>query len=178
MKIAIAGPMCSGKSTLAKLICSLNDDYKIYSFGQKIKDIAQELFHMGNEKNRSLLINIANSMKVINKNVWIDYISCQCKNVNNCIIDDLRFENELNSLKNDRDNLWYFLVLQVDIKTRIQRIKYLYPTNYEDHIKNMNDISEKSLEDFPKDRTIYIDTNLTKNDIKILIQNFIGLKKT
>ena len=30
MKIAISGPMCSGKSTMAKLICSLNDDYKIY----------------------------------------------------------------------------------------------------------------------------------------------------
>ena len=46
MKIAISGPMCSGKSTLAKLICGLNDDYKIYSFGQKIKDLAKELFDM------------------------------------------------------------------------------------------------------------------------------------
>ena len=41
MKIAISGPMCSGKSTLANMICSLNDDYKIYSFGQKIKDAAK-----------------------------------------------------------------------------------------------------------------------------------------
>ena len=60
VKIAISGPMCSGKSTIAKYICSLNPDYKIYSFGQKIKDIAKELFDMGDIKDRSLLIDIAN----------------------------------------------------------------------------------------------------------------------
>ena len=90
MKIAISGPMCSGKSTMAKLICSLDDNYKIYSFGQKIKDLAKELFDMGDIKDRSLLINIANKMKDINQNVWINYILKECKD-ENCIIDDLRF---------------------------------------------------------------------------------------
>ena len=40
VKIAISGPMCSGKSTIAKYIC-INSDYKIYSFGQKIKDFSK-----------------------------------------------------------------------------------------------------------------------------------------
>ena len=171
MKIAISGPMCSGKTTIANLILNLNSNYKIYSFGQKIKDLAKELFDMGEIKDRSLLITIANSMKKINENVWINYILKKCKDVDDCIIDDLRFDNELKSLKEEKS--WYFIVLQVDRETRIQRIKELYPENYNDHIKNMNDISEQGLTDFPSDRTLYIDTNTSKNIIIQQIENFI-----
>ena len=57
---------------------------------------------MGEIKDRSLLITIANSMKKINENVWINYILKKCKDVDDCIIDDLRFENELKSLKEEK----------------------------------------------------------------------------
>ena len=168
MKIAISGPMCSGKTTIANLICNLNTDYKIYSFGGKIKELAKELFDMGDIKDRSLLINIANKMKDINKDVWINYLLKQCSNKNNCIIDDLRFVNELESLKDD--NSWYFIVIQIPKEIRIKRIKELYPTNYEDHIKNMDDISEKGLKDFPKERTLYINNedNILETIIKFI----------
>ena len=46
MKIAIYGPMCSGKTTVANIIQSTDQRYSIYSFGQKIKDYATELFNM------------------------------------------------------------------------------------------------------------------------------------
>ena len=174
MKIAISGPMCSGKSTIAKFICENNSDYKVYSFGQKIKDLAIELFGMDkNTKDRSLLINIANKMKEINQNVWINYIIKECLDKENCLIDDLRFENELNVLKNSGD--WYFIVLQIPKETRIKRIKELYPDNFEDHIKNINDISEKGLKDFPKDKTLYISEDTTEN-IEKSIKDFISQK--
>ena len=171
VKIAISGPMCSGKSTIAKYICEVNPDYKIYSFGQKIKDLAKELFDMKEIKNRSLLIQIANSLKSIDENVWINYILKKCKNKENCIIDDLRFENELTELINDS---WYFIVLQVPKEERINRIKNLYPENYHDHIKNMNDISEKGLTNFPPEKTLYINWNTDKENIYTLINNFIS----
>ena len=44
MKIAISGKMCSGKSTIAKLIKEYDNRYEIYSFGKKVKLIANELF--------------------------------------------------------------------------------------------------------------------------------------
>jgi len=172
MKIAISGPMCSGKTTMAKLICSLNDNYEIYSFGQKIKDLAKELFDMGDIKDRSLLINIANKMKDINQNVWINYILKQCKDKENCIIDDLRFENELNVLDNSED--WHFIVLHVPKEERIRRIKELYPQNYEDHIKNMDDISEKGLIDFPLGRTLYINWGDGEENILQSLMEFIS----
>ena len=171
VKIAISGPMCSGKSTIAKYICEVNPDYKIYSFGQKIKDLAKELFDMKEIKNRTLLIQIANSLKSIDENVWINYILKKCKNKENCIIDDLRFENELTELINDS---WYFIVLQVPKEERINRIKNLYPENYQDHIKNMNDISEKGLTNFPPEKTLYINWNTDKENIYTLINNFIS----
>ena len=172
MKIAISGPMCSGKSTLAALICSLNEDYKIYSFGKKIKDLAKELFDMGDIKDRSLLIKIANSMKEINQNVWINYILKECKDIENCIIDDLRFENELNVLVNSDD--WHFIVLQVPKEERIKRIKKLYPHNYEDHIKNMDDISEKGLINFPLGKTLYINSGDGEENILESIKNLLS----
>jgi len=64
MKIAIYGPMCSGKTTVANILQETDKRYSIYSFGQKIKDIAKELFQMEG-KDRSLLINIADKMREI-----------------------------------------------------------------------------------------------------------------
>ena len=46
MKIAITGKMCSGKSTLAQIIKETNEQYQIYSLGQKVKDVAKDLFNM------------------------------------------------------------------------------------------------------------------------------------
>ena len=36
MKIAIYGPMCSGKTTVARIIQEIDERYEIYSFGTKI----------------------------------------------------------------------------------------------------------------------------------------------
>ena len=100
MRIAIAGKMCSGKSTIANMIVQYNSNYKIYSFGQKIKDIAIELFNM-KQKDRSLLVQIGGHMREIDNNVWADYLMKTMRNKENCVIDDLRYQNELdNCLQN------------------------------------------------------------------------------
>tara|TARA_B100000035_G_scaffold303258_1_gene301668 strand:- start:11 stop:532 length:522 start_codon:yes stop_codon:yes gene_type:complete len=169
MKIAISGPMCSGKSTIAKLIKKFNNEYEIYSFGNEIKNIAYELFDM-KEKNRSLLINIANKMKDIDKDVWAKHILRKTKNNHNCIIDDLRFQNELELLIKDD---WHFIVLNMDINERKQRIKNEYPTNYQDHFNNMNDISETGNLSFPPRKTLHINASQNLNEIYKNIEYFI-----
>ena len=98
MKIAISGPMGSGKTTIANLIITSNPEYKIYSFGQKIKDIAYELFNMNKlVKDRSLLINIADKMREIDPDVWAKYTMTQLSD--NVIIEDVRYPNELQALR-------------------------------------------------------------------------------
>ena len=162
MKIAIYGPMCSGKTTISNIIKDINSEYKIYSFGQKIKDLAIELFNMEN-KDRSLLINIASKLREIDEDVWVKYVMDQVTDLENCIIDDLRFQNELNALTG-----WTIICLNTPKEIRIQRIKELYPDNWQDHIQNMDHISETDTLNFPEN-TVYIDGSKPLEEITQLI---------
>lgn len=156
MKIAITGKMCSGKSTIANMIQQLDNEYDTYSYGQKIKDIAVELFNMKN-KDRSLLINIASKLREIDGDVWSKYIIKKTKYKNKCIIDDLRFQNELDML----DDSWKIIKLNINYKDQKERIKKLYPDNYEDHYRNMGHDSEKSLLDL-SNKDIILDINTSE----------------
>ena len=169
MKIAIYGPMCSGKTTVATMIQEINPKYKVYSFGQKIKDLAKELFHMKG-KDRTLLITIADKMREIDEDVWAKYIIDQTKDQTHCIIDDLRFQNELNHL-----NEWKIICLEIPLDKRIQRIKELYPDNYQDHIINMEHKSETDKLSLPHD-TIYLNTDISKEKLKNIIKACLKIK--
>ena len=156
MKFAIHGPMCSGKTTISNIIKKNDSEYKTYSFGGKVKDIASDLFKMEG-KDRSLLINVASKMREIDHNVWANYLIKQIDVENNdkCIIDDLRFQNEADHLKNE----WLIICLTTPKEIRIERIKNIYKENSDDHIKNMNHISETDKITLPEN-TIYIDGSM------------------
>tara|TARA_B110000285_G_C15112033_1_gene611701 strand:- start:1012 stop:1515 length:504 start_codon:yes stop_codon:yes gene_type:complete len=166
MKIAIHGPMCSGKTTISNIINGMDSDYQIFSFGQKIKDLAIELFSMEG-KDRSLLIGIASKLREIDEGVWVNYVMNQVSGLDNCIIDDLRFQNELNAI-----NGWTIICINTPSEIRINRIKELYPNNWQDHIKNMNHISETDKLKLP-DNTIYIDGSKSIEEITKLINEIM-----
>lgn len=161
MNIAIYGPMCSGKTTVAKIIQEIDEQYEIYSFGKKIKELASDLFNMEG-KDRTLLINIADKMREIDEDIWAKYLMKQMSNKTHCLIDDLRFQNELDSLGDD----WKFIALITPPHVRGERLKKLYPENYEDHFKNMMHKSETGQLKFPRKKTIYIDTNMEYDKLK------------
>ena len=170
MKIAIHGPMCSGKTTISEIIKGYDDSYKTYSFGLKVKEIAKDLFDM-KDKDRSLLINVATKMREIDPDIWAKYVVKQIKedDNNNCIIDDLRFQNEAEYLKND----WLMISLTTPKDVRIKRIKDIYKENCEDHIKNMEHISETDKIELPEN-TIYIDTSINYEELKEKIRKIIS----
>ena len=175
MKIAISGPMCSGKTTIANLI-NENNNYNIYSFGQKIKDIANELFDMNKDfKDRSLLINIADKMRDIDPDVWINQILQQTTGKRNCIIDDVRYQNEVDALIKDG---WIFIQLDVPYTIQKQRIMKLYPNNYQEHLDAMNHVSEQNNfifpDGYPHLRLKTSDENQEKNKHEI---NLLSLKE-
>jgi dephospho-CoA kinase len=140
MKIAITGKMCSGKSTLAQIIKETDKRFVIYSFGQKVKEVAKDLFNM-KEKDRSLLTSIGTKMREIDYDVWVNYVINQTKNKTHCIVDDLRYQNEYEALHN---NNFKIIQLVVDHDIQEKRIKCVYPNNYQDHLNNRNHISEKN----------------------------------
>ena len=171
MKIAISGPMGSGKSTIANMIKNNNLNYQIYSFGQKVKDVAYDLFNMDKSvKNRSLLINIADKMREIDEDVWAKYIIN--KMGENSIIDDLRFQNELDYLH--KDGNWIYIVLTIDNDVRLERLKKLYPNNYSDHVKNMGHLSEQcDLNFYDKSKVLYLNSADSLDEIKYNVEYFI-----
>ena len=171
MKIAITGKMCSGKSSIASLLMETDDRYQIYSFGQKVKDVAYDLFNMDKSvKNRSLLINIADKMREIDENVWAKYIINKIGE--NSIIDDLRFQNELDILH--KDGNWIYIVLTIDNNVRLDRLKKLSPNNYSDHVKNMGHLSEQfDLNFYDKSKVLYLNSGDSLDNIKYNIEYFI-----
>jgi len=154
-KIAICGIMCSGKTYLANQIVTHYSLKKI-SIADKVKEIAVDLFNMSN-KDRKLLQSIGTNMRLINENVWINYIIN--KYTNNIVIDDLRYINEAQILK---ENNWLIIRLNISTEKQIQRLKLTYPNTYIDHINNLNHESEQQINDLTK----YIDIDINNNDIE------------
>ena len=141
MKIAIYGKMCYGKTTVANILKDYNNSFEIYSFGQKVKDIAVDLFQMEN-KDRTLLTSIGTKMREIDPDIWAKYVMNSCKDDNFVLIDDLRYENEYRYLLKNN-----FKIIELTLPINIQksRIMEVYPDNYMDHFNNMEHISEKGI---------------------------------
>ena len=141
MKIAIHGKMCYGKTTLANIIKQLDNSYEILSFGQKVKDIAVDLFNM-QYKDRTLLTSIGTKMREIDSDVWANYTIEKAKVYDKVIIDDLRYQNEHDICI---ENGYKIIVLTLPKDIQIERLKNCYPDNYMDHIINSEHESENGI---------------------------------
>ena len=145
MKIAICGKMTSGKTYISNKLAQ-KYNLEIYSFARGVKKIAKELFNM-NYKDRLLLQNLAQKMKEINENVWINYLDNIINKKKNIIIDDLRFPNELKYL---RKNNFIIIRLKISKEEQKKRLKIKYK-NYNNHIKGINHESELNIENLKVD---------------------------
>ena len=173
MKLAVTGKMCSGKTTLCNYLCSVEPRFQIFSFGKKVKEVGTELFGMDPLiKDRPLLTSLGQKMREIDSEVWINYVIQQCSEVEFCLVDDLRYQNEYEALiKNG------FKIIQLEVSDDLQekRIREVYPDNYEDHLINRTHLSERNTfqwinEEHPH---LSIDSSEDINEIKSIINSFI-----
>lgn len=145
MKIAISGPIGSGKTTLATLIAK-NNGLEKKSFAESLKSFANKYLKVevnGPKKDRKSLIEIGLFFRKFNEDVFIDMTVNE--NDDNIIIDDLRFKNEAVKLK----KRGFFLIrLNIDRETQVKRIKMTYPEDAEKHMAAENDPSETDLNDY------------------------------
>ncbi len=149
MKIGICGRMCSGKSTLANKIIDYKKKSDIIiqkdSFAAKIYELAYDIFGM-KHKNRQLLQQIGTKFREIDDKVWINYIIN--KHVNNIIIDDVRYQNEINALK---DAGYILIKLSISRELQVRRLKELYKDDFDTHYKNIDHVSEIFVDVAPND---------------------------
>ena len=82
-------------------------------------------------------------MREIDPNIWITYVLLQTQTENKkYIIEDIRYQNELNTLKNN----WKFLKLKISSELQKKRITKTYPLTYNTHLLNMYHNSETELD--------------------------------
>ena len=175
MKIAVTGKMCSGKTTLCNYLCEIEPRFQIFSFGKKVKQVASDLFQMDPlVKDRTLLTGIGQKMREIDKDVWVNYVIQQCKDVEYCLVDDLRYQNEYEALVKNG-----FKIIQLNISDGLQeyRIRNIYPNNYIDHLSARNHLSELNKFDWILNEHphLSIDSSIPIEDIKNLVKDFINL---
>jgi len=122
--IAFSGKAQAGKSETSRILCTLTEQnrvkYVIVSFAEPLKQIAREYFgwdgdkgiyynadgSLVQDKGRQLLINIGQQFRAIRPTIWADLAIKRIKEIEKdrpedtlFLIDDLRFENEVNVLK-------------------------------------------------------------------------------
>jgi len=170
MKLAIHGKMCSGKTTLSNFIINYlihhkNITLKKVAFADKVYNIAYDLFNM-KTKSRELLQAIGTKMREIDEDIWIKYVLNN--NDDNIIVDDLRYPNELNALKQAG---FILIKLELDKDEQLKRLKKCYPETYQEHINNMNHESEllmESIDDSNFDLIIKSDNHVIENLIHFI----------
>tara|TARA_B110000027_G_C16056939_1_gene272617 strand:- start:282 stop:806 length:525 start_codon:yes stop_codon:yes gene_type:complete len=173
MRIAVTGKMCSGKTTLCNYLCSVEPRFQIFSFGKKVKEVGTDLFGMNPlNKDRPLLISLGQKMREIDSEVWINYVIKQCSDIEFCLVDDLRYQNEYEALVKNG-----FKIIQLNISDDLQekRIREIYPDNYKDHLLARTHLSEKNNFEWSSDHPhLSIDSSEDVNEIQNTIKKFIS----
>lgn len=138
-RIAFAGPMCVGKTTLADVLCS-NFDYRKMAFASKLKSIAYSLYGISGKDNysRKVLQELADDLKKWDRDLFVTHLLIDVeKSIKNgfdkIVVDDVRFPSEADSL---RSNGFSIICVTCDEEERQNRILKLYPdtdTSRADH---------------------------------------------
>ncbi len=159
VKIAICGPMASGKTWLAHKLCEELGLSKI-SLAAQVKVVARDLFFMDPEhKDRILLQEIGKKMRDIRPSVWVDYMLNSENAQDNCVCDDVRFVNEARKLSEEG---FLIIMLEIDEELQKSRLMRAYPDNWETHWNARSDSSETEL--LSKEMQQYIDETLLVTD--------------
>lgn len=155
MKIGLLGKMASGKTTTANLFQQYFPQLQKLSFADPIKQIATQIFDI-QDKNRELLQNIGGKMREINPDVWVKYTIRRATQHADVIIDDVRYLNEINALKEAGFTIIY---LEVSPKVQRERILINYWDDATQHLDRLHHDSEQADQyAHLADHTIRVDT--------------------
>lgn len=148
MRIAISGKFCSGKTTAANLICSLDDRFVKISFADPIYELAEEFFGMKREnKDRDLLIHIGQTFREKDPDVWVKALIRRSeqlvKDGKFVVVDDMRLQNEFDALYGSG---FHLMRLEVNPEIQEKRLKKLYPDTFTKHLEKRTHITETDLD--------------------------------
>lgn len=164
MKVAICGGMCSGKTTLSKYI-SKEFNLETFSFADAVKMYASQIFDM-QHKDRRLIQDFAEKLKEIDPDIWIKILDKKIKNIDNIVIDDLRFKNEYKYL---RKNGFTIIRINIELIEQLKRLKNTYPDTWKEHADRLTHTSEVQRTYFNVDAD-FVSNNSLCNDVSDYIK--------
>ena len=166
MIVMVTGKAGSGKDTFFKLAkryyAYTHVTIRDFAFADKVKEVAYACGWDGNkdDKGRKLLQDVGAIGRAYNKNVWINYILKDIKNLDRGItpiITDLRFSNE-------------YTVIRDTLKEPIYVVKIV--GRQSDLGNNANDVSEAGLtEEELGTKFITIDNSGTMEEFEANVNN-------
>lgn len=154
-KIAVSGKICSGKTSFTNILKEEIGNIRRVSVAAKLKWLANKLYGMSldpEKKDRKLLQTLGVKLREQDPNVWVNTFLKECEKYENVMCDDVRFKNEIDTVKEDG-----FVTIRLDISDELQkeRITNCYPENYKQHLDNRHHISETDLDE-EKEKFDYI----------------------
>jgi uridine kinase len=169
-RIAFAGPMCVGKTTLALGLTT--ERYIKVSFADKLKSIAYDLYGFKTKDNesRKLLQELADDLKSWDSDLFVKHLLLEMHyyiklGYTKLVVDDVRFKIEEEALHNNG-----FVVINVtcDEFVRRERIKKLYPDTDDSRLEHP---SEHGWRYMRVDHVIDSTTEIAHYDIMRMIEN-------
>ena len=160
VKIAICGKMASGKTTLAEKLVSEYSDFARFSLADAVKRFARFVYDIPEgHKDRVAFQKIGDgARKELYENVWIDTLLNEIAHhevvanndgfIKHFVIDDVRYLNEVVKLKADG---WILVKIAIDDEIQIDRLKNVYPNNWEIHVSARHHASESEVDTIPNE---------------------------
>lgn len=126
MKIMLFGKQRSGKDTVADYLCKVYGFVKI-PLATKVYDIAKDVFGM-QEKDRSLLIAIGESLRTIDPAVFAKWVLRQSTQHENIVVPDVRLPIEYMTLLHAG-----FIPIKVSASQRVRSHRPGFTHEHEKH---------------------------------------------
>lgn len=179
--ILLSGKAGVGKTTFAEFLKKKLEDESFEvikaSFAGELKKIARECFYWNGEKDkkgRALLQEIGNTGRNYDEDIWVKYLLYNVEDrslfVDFVIVDDWRYPNEYEYLKNTKDN--NVVTVRILSNERGGLEGELNNHSSETSLKD-NDLiydvrihNDKSLEDLEKEAKLFVE-NLLKGEINV-----------
>lgn len=154
--VALSGKIAVGKSYIANILERHIDNSEIHSIAGFLKNVCNDAFQLptGEKyKDRELLILIGRFFRTVDEHSFMNALIQSTSEDKFIIIDDLRFKNEADTLKNNNFTL---IRITTPIAERTKRIRTKYGDLAYKHINRFDDITETNLDDYPHfDEYIY-----------------------
>lgn len=147
-RIAFAGPMCSGKTTLANVLVH-DFSYTKTSFAQTLKYVAETLYGpmSKNNESRKILQEMSDDLKKWDKELFITHLLLSIEGYINAghttiVVDDLRYKHEYEVL---RDNGFVIIGVGCREDERLKRIYSLYPDTDVERLSHASELEWRDM---------------------------------